>query len=83
METTVEFDWDDIIRHHEWKDGKDTFDITILDIDPVNRKIKILSKKGNIAEMELINLYEDELGFLYFCYPYTYSEEIYIQESYL
>lgn len=36
METSVEFDWDDIIRHHEWKDGKDTFDITILDIDPVN-----------------------------------------------
>lgn len=36
METSVEFDWDDIIRHHEWKDGKDIFDITILDIDPVN-----------------------------------------------
>lgn len=39
MDTSVEFDWDDIIRHHKWKDGKDTFDITILDIDPVNRKI--------------------------------------------
>ena len=79
----MEFDWDDIIRHHECKIGKDTVDITILDIDPVLRKIKILSKVGNAVETELVNLYENELGFLYFCYPNTYSEEIYIQESYL
>ncbi len=79
----LEFDWNDIIRHHTCKIGKDTVEITILDIDPANRKIKVLSKIDDTTETELINLYEDELGFLYFCYPYSYSEEIYIQESYL
>lgn len=75
---TLEFDWNDIIRRHTCKIGKNTVDITILDIDPVNRKIKILSKTNDATETESVNLYEDELGFLYFCYPYSYSEEIFL-----
>lgn len=79
----LQFDWNDIIRNHECFDGKQKIELTILNIDIEKQKVTILAKRNNSTKKETIRLYTDEIGFLYICYPYPHSEEIYIQESYL
>lgn len=79
----LDFEWDDIITKHECKDGKSKVEITILDIDAEKREMTILTKQNNILKITTTRVYTDEIGFLYFCYPHSYSDEIYIQESYL
>ena len=79
----MQFDWDDSISNHECFDGKQRIELTILDIDIEKREVTILAKRNDTTKRETIRLYTDEIGFLYICYPYSYSEEIYIQESYL
>ncbi len=79
----IEFDWDDIIRNHTCTVGRSKVEITILDIDAAKREIEVLTKENQLIKVKTLKLYADELGFLYFCYSQPYSEEIYIQESYL
>ena len=79
----IEIDWNDIIRNHSYMEGTSRVELTILDINAAKREIKVLSKKNGQMKVEICRLCVDEIGFLYFCYPHIYSEEIYIQESYL
>mgnify|MGYP001058861891 CR=1 FL=1 len=79
----IEFDWDDIIRNHTCTVGTSRVELTILDINAAKREIKVLAKDNQQMKVETCRLCVDEIGFLYFCYPHIYSEEIYIQESYL